>query len=119
MANSIIRNTTGDRFTAAVFDKLLSQGPEAVREALKLVGENGSSRDRPLCLDVDLPALQQLVKDMNAKNHKKQQLTTPAAAPGVLLAEILASSVWSGFYQDLRFLKLLCGCRKQFQKQLA
>ena len=31
----IIRNTTGDRFTASVFDKLLSQGPEAVREALE------------------------------------------------------------------------------------
>ena len=83
----IFCSTTGDRFTAAVFDKLLRQGPEAVREALEPTGENGSSRDRLLCLDVDLPALQQLVKDMKAKNHKKQQPATPAAAPGVLPAE--------------------------------
>ena len=61
----------GDRCTA-VFDKLLSQGLEAVREEPESFGENGSSRDRPLCLDVDLPALQQLVKDMKTKNNKKQ-----------------------------------------------
>ena len=68
----IICSTMGDRLTASVFDKLLSQGPRAVREALEPIGKNGSSRDRLLCLDVDLPALPQLVKDMKAKNNKKQ-----------------------------------------------
>ena len=46
----IICNTTGDRFTASAFDKLLCLGFEC----------------------------QQLVKDMKAKNHKKLQPATSA-----------------------------------------
>ena len=58
---------------------------EELLELLEPIGEK-SSRDRLLCLDVDLPALQRLVKDMKAKNHKKLQPATSAATPGVLPA---------------------------------
>ncbi len=62
----LIRPVTVDQFTASVFDKLLNFELDELKAALDPVGDEGSTRECPLELEVDLPALQQHVKELKA-----------------------------------------------------